>query len=244
MTTPSDFPLHGCDISEFQAQHLVPQMIDFAVVRATYGARKDKRTAEHCEALRKRQACTVGIYHFFIPNRLDAQFDAFGEQAEAVGLGTGDLIPWVDVEDTSGRGTNGPRPEWCEPLQELLLGFRERWGRVGVYITKRDWAMLGSPEWMLDYPLWVAHWRTTPGEPASPGDVRPSIWQYRVGPWSPRRLHEIGGHTHPRAIDHDCAVTLPVLAEYTVPVQRTKLLAWDPDWGEMASERDDAVRGR
>lgn len=250
MIAPRDYPLHGVDISSFQPTWLVPQMIDFAIVRATFGVKRDKRTVEHVEALRKRTACVVGLFHFYVPGQSTSeQMGAFEDAADACGIVEGDLIPWVDVESPKGDGSIPPRPEWCEQLHDVVLSLQEMFGQAGIYITQRDWALLGKPEWMLELPLWVAHWRSTPGVYASPGGIPPTLVQYRVGPWERGALHR-GEHAHPRAIDHDfCSGSqLPLIVAPGEPVPdtvRPPAIPWigldDDDWEHMRAERDQTL---
>jgi len=251
VVTPRDYPIHGVDLSSFQGTWLVPQLIDFAIVRATFGKTRDKRAVEHVEALRKRTACAVGLYHFFVPGQdSSAQLAAFGDAADACGLTEGDLIPWVDIESPKGDGSVPPCPEWCPQLLDVTRALREVYGQAGIYITARDFELLGKPQWMLELPLWVAHWRSTVGAYASPGGVPPTLVQYRVGPWERGALHR-GEHRHPRAIDHDfCAGSqLPLIVAPGEPVPdtaRPPAIPWmgldDDDWQGMRSERDQALQ--
>ncbi|OGO09128.1 MAG: hypothetical protein A2Y61_00670 [Chloroflexi bacterium RBG_13_60_13] len=240
---------HGVDVSEFQSPALQPADAQFVIARATFGTRPDKRAADHVARARGRGA-TAGLYHFFAPGqRVADQVDAFAGVAEL--LEAGDLIPWVDVESPSARGTIRPSPQWCDSLAELLALIVGRWGRAGVYISARDWADLGSPRWLLDFPLWVAHYRTSAGSPSTPGGIRPTIWQYRVGPWKPGALHVMGEHVAAKAIDHDvCAFgALPLIGcddtEQTVPDVRSLFspeLSLDDDyWDDHRKARDAAI---
>lgn len=249
--SPRDYPLHGVDISVFQPTWLVPQMIDFAIVRATFGKTRDKRAVEHVAALRRRSACAVGLYHFFVPGQPTAeQLAAFDGAADACSISEGDSIPWIDVESPKGDGSMPPKTAWCDQLQEVVNSMRETYGQAGIYITQRDWTLLGKPQWMLELPLWVAHWRGAPGAPASPGGVPPVLWQYRVGPWERAALHR-GEHAHPKAIDHDCCVAsqLPLIVapgEKLPDTQRPPAIPWmgldEDDWEDLRAERDAAIR--
>lgn len=55
-----------------------------------------------------------------------------------------------------------------------------------MYITQRDWRLLGSPQWVLKHDLWCPHWRSVgaqiwpPLEPATPGGMPWAIHQYGV----------------------------------------------------------------
>ena len=244
---PSDFALHGVDVSVYQTPSAVPADADFVIVRATFGAKLDRRAAEHVTALRQRERCAVGLYHFFVPGQSTAdQVEAFSQVADQCAVGAGDLIPWIDVESPRGDGSMPPRPEWCPQLLDMVKALQDGFGQVGLYITQRDWTLLGKPGWALELPLWVAHWRASPGHPASPGGIPPVFWQYRVGPWDRGALHR-GEHTNPRAIDHDCCVTeaLPLIVPPGEPIPETPTIPWigleEDDWDDMRAERDAAL---
>ena len=268
--TPASYAPHGCDISEYQRSTQIPQDIGFAIVRATFGARKDLRAVQHVETLRRRENCRIGLYHFFTDfDDVDDQLTAFFEVIDACGIGTGDIVPHVDVEDTTGRGANPPRASWCGPLLDLHTQFVMQFGTAGFYCSRNDWSLLGRPPWLLEFPLWVPHWRRSPGPPATPGGVQPWCWQYAVQPWNPGRFMKPDSWEHPQAIDHDCVITdFPLLVapdEVVVvgqPVQcdghdcnltdddvrlmrRARALQLglsDDDWRDMRAERDAAVR--
>jgi hypothetical protein len=249
----SDWQCHGVDVSEFQAPGRQPADAEFVIARATFGARKDKRADEHLARARAVGA-TVGLYHFFVSaQQVTQQADVFLSVAR--GLVWGDMIPWVDVESPAPDGGLPPAPSWCDRLSELLDRIVEEHGSVGVYISVRDWTLLGSPKWLLEFPLWVPHYRTSRGEPATPGGVRPVIWQYRVGRWKPGACHVMGEHAKAGAIDHDVCGGggLPLLRttpaeaiERTEPDVRSRFapsLDLDDDyWAEHRRVRDLAVR--
>lgn len=249
----SDWQCHGVDVSEFQAPDRQPADAEFVIARATFGARTDKRADEHLARARDVGA-TVGLYHFFVAGQpAGAQAERF--LAVARELKAGDMVPWVDVESPAPDGSLPPAPSWCDRLWELIDLLVAEHGGAGVYLSARDWTLLGSPEWLLEFPLWVPHYRTSRGEPATPGGVRPVIWQYRVGPWKPGASHVMGEHSKPGAIDHDvCRYGgLPLLgAEPAEPVEHTEpdvrsrfapsLDLGDDYWAEHRRVRDATVR--
>ena len=250
---PSDYPVHGVDVSGFQAPAQQPVAAYFVIVRATFGTRPDQRAVEHVARAREAGK-TVGLYHFYVPGQAsERQADVFGAVAAEVGLGRGDLIPWIDIESPKADGSMQPRPSWSEPLAELAAELVANHGGVGLYLSADDWRDLGSPEWVPAVPLWGPHSRTRAGSPASPGGARPAIWQYRVGTWSPGALHVLGQHARPDAIDHDCALgPLPLigtepdeLTEPDVAPVCTPDLSLDSDyWQEHRAARDAMVRER
>ncbi len=242
--------LHGIDLSHYQRDSLVPwtavqQTSQFAIVKASDGTRKDPACADHVKRCRGL-GLAVGIYHFFRdPVDVDAQLAVFGEQAYAVGLGAGDLLPCLDVEDYPGHKigphTSEPAEEWCERATNT-------WGGAIVYTSQRDWHRMGAPAWVLAYPLWIAHYpgKERPG-PATP-DHRPwRIWQYRVGPYAPGAW--VNDFKAARAIDHNWAIDpLPLIAEPGQVSTEPEIEHHDPvyltdvDWDELRAARDAAVR--
>lgn len=255
--------IYGVDVSTFQAPTAIPRDVDFVLARSNFGATPDRRAPEHAAAVRLRGDGTAfGLYAFFVPTvAVQAQVDAFRRSADACQLGAGDVIPWVDVESYKADGSAPPAPEWCGPLEEFCGRLDVDFGVAGTYISQRDFKRLGIPAWLLARPLWVPHWRQTPGAPAVPTAARaiarslysvPVIWQYRVGPYRRGALHVAGEQLAPNAIDHDrCDDYLPRIGSAVVktsPEPCRKPVApsgFDPsldltedDWLRMRSERD------
>ena len=179
--------LRGIDISHWQVATRIDwaklrETHQFVICRATYGTMRDREVVDHVRHIR-REAFNIGLYHFFRAGQdVQAQFDVFRVVDEDCGYEAGDIVPALDAEDDPGApvGQRTVRPEWS-PLAEQLSGlFVAQYGNASNYITQRDWARLGRPEWVLDRPLWVAHW-TSAAEPATPGDADWAIWQKRVG---------------------------------------------------------------
>lgn len=210
---------YGVDVSSYQSTSMVPAGIDFVVARATYGRSRDKRAVEHVAQARAR-GCVVGLYHFFVPSQSVAdQLAAFDGAADACGLTVGDLIPFVDVEAYPGSGGAWvqPCPEWAASLRLLVDGMRRTWGGCGVYLTCADWRRLGEPRWLLECPLWIAHW-VGERQPAVPRGTLWALHQYRVGPYQRGANHVVGQERDPLAIDHDRALVLPTItAAHTRP---------------------------
>lgn len=232
--------LYGVDVSVYQSSAMIPHGVDFVLARATYGRSQDKRAESHVEVARKLEA-KVGLYSFFVPTQSPLeQLAAFDAVADRCGLTVGDIIPWVDVESYPAGGGVWvqPQPEWCAALQTVVAGMRRTWGACGVYITSRDWSLLGKPQWLLDLPIWVAHW-VGEWEPASP-DGRPwAIHQYRVGPYSRGAAHVVGQHDDPGAIDHDRAESLPLI---TAAHTRPGVLEGPPPTIDLYAEAADVRR--
>lgn len=248
--------VYGIDVSHFQAPRALPwdriaAECGFMIAKFSDGIVKDAAAVEH--ARRARTAgLVVGGYHFFRDTvSVSAQFDAFCSAAADCGLAPGDLFPALDVEDWPIRvpartdadwhrishATSEPARQWCELA-------KAKFGGAIVYTSQRDWGRLGSPAWVLDFPLWCAHY---PGHeiaaPATP-DHRPwRIWQFAVHPldfklWA-------NDTKNPRAIDHDWArlplPTIPrpneVVPDYQPPAHEPSYVT-DVNWSELRAGRD------
>jgi hypothetical protein len=87
----------------------------------------------------------------------------------------------------------------AEELSDLLV---EYYGAAQTYLNRSDWIRLGRPQWVLERPIWCAHWDVS--EPLVPGDNDAAIWQAKVGP--------LPG-THGAPIDQDYADSLVLVPE-------------------------------
>lgn len=257
--------LYGCDVSTFQAPGLIDwRTKDFGIVRAMYGTRPDGKCIQHVERIRAAGKI-VGLYHFFRPDQSIAeQVAKFGEMALACKLGPGDMFPCIDVEDYPDKFSgNTPThyapvsPDWREPLLRLVEAFERIYGGAILYITQRDWGRLGKPPWVLQRPLWVAHYpgkgATSPLKaPATPGGVPWRIWQWMVGPLD-QRLQD---HTSKVAVDQNVASSpLPLISApeakpdpepVAEPYEAERAIPWitltEEDWDEMRAARDAQIR--
>lgn len=236
--------LLGVDVSKWQRPDQIPDDADFVIARACYGTHQDSTAPAHAERARAIGA-TFGLYHFFRPDQdAIAQLEAFERSAKACRLSPGDSIPWVDIESyTTDRGATWHHPEqsWLEGAHRLVELMRHRWTDCGIYGSQRDWRLIGKPRWWSERPLWVAHYRTTHGDPATPGNAPWDIWQYRVGPWQPWSLHAIGEPGVP--IDHNYARDIPLIdttePEHTpVRVRPQSHMSLRLDWRELRAARD------
>lgn len=184
--------LFGVDLSHHQDPASVPWarmngVVDFVICRSSYGAQlRDRHAIAHIARARVINA-KVGIYHFFRPmHGVASQWDMIRRVADDCGIGDGDIVPAIDIErDPIPDPGHDVAPYWSDPAHELAQRVIDEYGDCIIYITQREWAMLGKPEWVLQRPLWVAHYTAAP-KPATPGNVAPFIWQYRVGPFDPQ----------------------------------------------------------
>jgi len=183
----ADELLRGIDISHWQDAERIDwaklrETHQFVICRAAYGTMRDREVVEHVRHAR-REAFSIGLYQFFRACQdVQKQFDVLRVVDDDCGYESGDIVPGMDVEDDPGAplGQRSVRPEWSAPAEQLSTLLVEQYGNASNYLTQRDWVRLGRPGWVLDRPLWVAHWTEHP-EPATPNDEAWAMWQHRVG---------------------------------------------------------------
>src|SRR5260221_2319033 len=208
---------YGVDLSHWNDVNKVPWdsfpgIVDFVICRAAYGSGlRDRAVVEHMR--RARQVVPkVGLYHFFRPSQdWSAQWDLLREVADAVQLTDGDIVPALDIELDPFPVPTPVSPEWEPACREFVEKISEVYGDAMVYITQREFGMLGKPAWVLRQPLWVAHY-TAAAAPASPGGIIPTIWQHRVGPFDPKAP---GGYdkVHPDFDQDRLILPLPIIGQ-------------------------------
>jgi lysozyme len=211
---------YGVDVSHHQAPASLPwatfaESSSFAIVRGSYGTMKDRVTAEHVKRARG-VGLKVGLYHFFRPSQsVNDQLAVFRAQLELAKIGAGDIIPVIDVESDPLPKVTPVSPAWQGSVLEFVDAMVSELGDCMVYITQREFGMLGAPAWLLTRPLWVAHY-TGAAKPATPGNKPWTIWQHRVGPYDPSGA---GGYdtAHPVLDQNRLAGALPLIGA-TEPV--------------------------
>jgi lysozyme len=183
--------MFGIDVSHHQNPATLPwdtiaASSGFCICRATYGTMRDRQCAEHVRRARG-VGLQVGLYHFFRPTqRAEDQLAVFRAAALGAKYQPGDIVPALDVEaDPLPKPGTHVSPAWREGVEFMLEAFAREFGGAMVYITQREFNMLGAPKWLLGYPLWVAHY-TGAAKPATPGNQPALIWQHRVGPYDPK----------------------------------------------------------
>ena len=227
----------GCDVSSYQNPKLVNwDNFDFGIVRATFGTRPDKSTKSHVERIRDAHvAC--GLYHFFtVTEEPKDQVDAFVNVLLNCEIGFGDILSAIDVESYTGHELS---PKDCGPLHELIALLN---GAVMIYLNASDFARLGSPAWLLDYPLWVPNYprdgATSPlAAPKTPGGRPWTIWQNLVGPLD----QVLQAPKHPRAVDQNVARALPRIGmpAETPEVTEVPFVGLDDEYWEQFREARD-----
>lgn len=181
---------YGIDLSHHQDPATLPWKswvgkVDFVIARCAYGTQRDRACVEHIARARDIGA-KVGIYTFFRNvESPDEQHRVVVEAAEACGLDDRDIVPAVDIErdpiPAPGREVSST---WSSPAEQLVDAIAKDFGNAMVYVTQREWGMLGAPVWVLRRPLWVAHF-TALTEPATPGGLPATVWQHRVAAFDP-----------------------------------------------------------
>lgn len=222
---------YGIDVSHHQAPASLPwatfaESSSFAICRGSYGTMKDRVTAEHVKRARAL-GLKVGLYHFFRPSQSVAdQLAVFRAQLDLAKIGVGDIIPTIDVEADPLPKATPVSPAWQGSVLEFVDAMVSELGDCMVYITQREFGMLGAPAWLLTRPLWVAHY-TGAAKPATPGNKPWTIWQHRVAPYDPNGP---GGYdkAHPVLDQNRLAGELPLIGAVE-PVVNSTL---PPDDGE------------
>jgi len=184
--------MFGIDVSHHQSPASLPwdkiaATSSFCIVRATYGAGlRDRQCAEHMRRARQ-VGLAVGLYHFYRPSQpVEDQIAAFRAAAQSAGYEAGDIIPALDVEADPIPSMQHVSPAWEPGVKRFADALTVEFGAPClIYITQREFGMLGKPSWMLAHPLWVAHYKDTT-KPATPGNQPHLIHQHRVGPYDPK----------------------------------------------------------
>ncbi len=217
---------YGIDVSHHQAPAALPwkrfaESSSFAIVRGSYGTMKDRVTAEHVKRARA-VGLKVGLYHFYRPSQpVTDQLAIFRAQLKLAGIGPGDIVPTIDVEhDPLPKPGTAVSPAWQGSILQFVDQMVGEFSDCMVYITQREFGMLGKPEWLLTRPLWIAHY-TGAAKPATPGNRPATIWQHRVGPYDPNGA---GGYDKARPeLDQNRLLGELPLVRDVVPVDRVAL---------------------
>lgn len=194
---------YGIDISAHQDPTKLPWAefqghIDFVIARASFGIVIDNRAKEHVRRARGIGA-KVGLYTFFRPSQpWSDQFQALRSVADGTNIGSGDIVPALDIEDDS-IAPEAVSPAWSARCQAFVEKIVNEYGDAIVYISRRGWSMLGKPEWVLHRPLWCPNYRVA--KPATPANMPATIWQHRVDVFEPNGPSTAPEPEPPGAID-------------------------------------------
>lgn len=174
----------GIDVSHFQPPDRMPYgsiAADhrFIIARASYGSAADRAFNDHVRGARSA-GLAVGGYHFFRQHQTVAeQLEFFDNRLRHAGIGSGDIVPAVDLEFND-SGNDGPVDVEAHNTRgrAIVEALSERFGACLVYLPVAHYDVLGRPGWVLEHPVWIAHHGAP--EPRWPHDW--AIWQNRVAP--------------------------------------------------------------
>jgi GH25 family lysozyme M1 (1,4-beta-N-acetylmuramidase) len=209
----------GLDLSHWENPDTLPWesfrgKVDFVIARACYGSRPDEKCAEHIRHAREIGA-KVGVYCFYRPSLpVDGQAAALLAMMNQAGIGSGDIVPAVDIEADTFPKMQPVTPAWSGPTADFVGRLVTLFGDALIYQTQREWRQMGSPAWVLERPLWCAHYTSAPS-PATPGGKAATIWQHRVGTFDP---HGDGGSFpvgDPQLDQNRLLLPLPLIREIT-----------------------------
>lgn len=216
---------YGCDVSHHQATSVIPSSgADFVQVRFNYGAEfRDERAVAHCKRVRETGAKLGGYFFFRNIHSVDAQLALFRQVAEDVEYDAGDIVPEIDIEADPEPSLRPVDPSWSAPAQEATERLVEIYGDCIVYMTQREWHMMGSPSWVLRRPLSVAHYTTAPA-PATPGNMPATLWQRRVGLFDRHGPGGVYDQGNPRQIDQSVLLQpLPIIGELQSDAEKKRI---------------------
>jgi hypothetical protein len=92
-------------------------------------------------------------------------------------MGPGWLCPTLDVEQNE-QYDGVISSDRYAPAEEICRAWRERYGDAVVYTNPSMWAAIGSPGWLREFNLWIAHYDVA--TPRTPFGLSWAIWQHIV----------------------------------------------------------------
>jgi lysozyme len=167
--------VHGIDLSHYQGEVFWETVgentrMSYVYLKATEGGdRIDDRYERNIE-LAHRHGLKVGSYHFFRPRvELSQQLQNFTTQCLS---GEQDLVPMLDVETTSGLGSE----EFCDSLLKFLHMMEEHYHQKPLVYTGRNFYNKHLQYQLDDYHLMIAMY--TDEEPVLADERDICMWQY------------------------------------------------------------------
>ena len=158
---PTDFPIHGIDVSHHQDiikweavkdMRVKDVQLGFSFIKATEGySRVDWQFRRNWRKA-KEVGMVRGAYHFFIATKNGKiQADNF---IATVKLESGDLPPVLDIEETYGVKIVDLRKR----VKEWLQTVERYYGVKPILYTNVDFYKSYLGQDFDEYPLWVAHY--------------------------------------------------------------------------------------
>lgn len=158
---PSEYEIHGIDVSKYQQQiswEAVKKMkvqnirLGFAFMKATEGIKNTDAYFKRNWKKAKAAGIIRGAYHFFIASK-DGK-----KQAEnfikRVALESGDLPPVLDIEQNFGQSAAQVRTE----IKKWLDAVEQYYSVKPIIYTYIDFYEKNLQGYFDEYPLWVAHY--------------------------------------------------------------------------------------
>lgn len=167
--------IHGIDLSHYQGEVFWEAVGDnskmaYVYLKATEGGTRIDPTYKKNIELAHRYGLKVGSYHFFRPKvDLQMQLNNFMSQCRP---GDQDLLPMIDIETTSGLGTE----EFCDSLFKFLKLVEVEYRQKPLLYTGTNFYNRYLKGKIDDYKLMIAQYSTRTPELEDNRDY--DMWQY------------------------------------------------------------------
>lgn len=164
---------HWQDPSKIDYNAIAEQGYEWVIARAAYGVKPDDTFFEHI-AKAKEAGLLTGAYSFYRQSQdTEEQLNIFESQINQANL---DIAPVLDLEwNTDYDGPVSPTLFDTE-ARYIMERLREEYGECMAYLAPGFYQTIKEPEWLLDFPWWVAHYTSDPSPWCPFKDW--SIWQY------------------------------------------------------------------
>lgn len=167
--------IHGIDLSHYQGEVFWEAVGDnskmaYVYLKATEGGTRIDPTYKKNIELAHRYGLKVGSYHFFRPKvDLVQQMENFKSQCRP---GDQDLLPMIDIETTSGLGTE----EFCDSLMKFLTLVEKEYRQRPLLYTGTNFYNKHLKGKIDGYKLMIAQYSSR--EPILADNRDFDMWQY------------------------------------------------------------------
>ena len=167
--------IHGIDLSHYQGEVFWEAVGDnskmaYVYLKATEGGTRIDPTYKKNIELAHRYGLKVGSYHFFRPKvDLVQQMENFKSQCRP---GDQDLLPMIDIETTSGLGTE----EFCDSLMKFLILVEKEYRQKPLLYTGTNFYNKHLKGKIDGYKLMIA--QSSSREPKLADNRDFDMWQY------------------------------------------------------------------
>lgn len=167
--------IHGIDLSHYQGEVFWEAVGDnskmaYVYLKATEGGTRIDPTYKKNIELAHRYGLKVGSYHFFRPKvDLQMQLNNFMSQCRP---GDQDLLPMIDIETTSGLGTE----EFCDSLFKFLKLVEVEYRQKPLLYTGTNFYNKHLKGKIDSYKLMIAQYSTRTPKLEDNRDY--DMWQY------------------------------------------------------------------